>query len=230
MTLQTILKELHSLGSERNVEVMKHFGINSVKAFGVSAPDIRSLAKKIGRDHVAALRLWKTDIHEARILAVLIADPERATLTLLDHWTNEIGNWAQCDAACGEYFQKTRYAYRLPERWCKSPKEFVRRAGFVMIAAMAVHHKRTEDQVFEDFFPLFRKHCTDERNFVRKGVNWALRQIGKRNIRLHKKAIALSIEIQKIPSRSAEWIAADALRELNLPKTITMIHRRKGAQ
>ena len=228
MTLQQTLQALRKKGSQRTIDGMKRFGIDSVDAFGVSAPDIRMIAKQITRDHALALSLWETDIHEARILAVLIAEPERATLSLMDSWTREMRNWAQCDAACGEYFQRTRFAETLPERWCRQPKEFVRRAGFVMMAAMAVHHKQMDDSTFEDFFPLIIEYSIDERNFVRKGVNWALRQIGKRNIRLHKKAIALSKEIQNIPSPTAKWIATDALRELNDPKTIALVLRRKG--
>ncbi|MFZ4619603.1 MAG: DNA alkylation repair protein [Bacteroidota bacterium] len=227
MTLTIILKELRALGSQKNVQGMVRFGITSEKAFGVSAPKIRALAKRIGKDHHLALELWKTEYHEARILAALLAEAECATLGQMDQWVREMSNWAQCDASCAEYFEKTRYAYQLPARWCASPKEFVRRAGVVMIAVLAVHHKGTDDHVFEEFFPLLKACSTDERNFVRKGVNWALRQIGKRNIRLHKKAIALSKEIQNIPSRSAAWIAADALRELNSPKTIALIQRKK---
>ena len=230
MTLQQALQALRSKGSQRNIDGMKRFGIDAVDAFGVSAPDIRKIAQQIQSDHPLAISLWETDIHDARILAVLIADPDRATLSLMDTWTRGMRNWAQCDAACGEYFQRTRFAETLPERWCPQPKEFVRRAGFVMMAAMAVHHKQLDDSTFEDFFPLIIEYSIDERNFVRKGVNWARRQIGKRNIRLHKKAIALSKEIQNIPSRSAHWIASDALRELNDPKTISLVLRRKGAR
>ncbi len=230
MKTSIILNELRALGSEQNVRGMIRFGITAEKAFGVSVPKIRDLAKRIGKDHELALELWQTGYHEARILAAMTADAESATLGQMDQWVKEISNWAQCDSACTEYFQKTRYAYVLPERWCGSSKEFVRRAGIVMIAVLAVHHKKTDDDVFEKFLPLLKACSTDERNFVRKGVNWALRQVGKRNTRLHKKAIALSKEIQNIPSRSAAWIAADALRELNSPKTISLIQRKKGAE
>ncbi len=228
MTLRTVLNMLRSLGSSRSIKAMERFNIPSVKAFGVSAPDIRSVAKIIGTDHPLALQLWESGYHEARILAALTADPDKALLKDLDHWVKGIANWAQCDAACAEYFQRTRFAEQLPARWTKNPKEFVRRAGCVMIAVMAVHHKLSDDQRFEQYFPLLKEYSTDERNFVRKAINWALRQIGKRNERLHKKAIALSLEIQNIPSHSAKWIASDALRELNSPKTITLIQRRRG--
>ncbi|MBP6672482.1 MAG: DNA alkylation repair protein [Bacteroidetes bacterium] len=228
MTLKQTLDALRKKGNKRTVEGMKRFGITDVDAYGVSVPDIRSIARLIKKDHALARSLWESDIHEARILAVLIADPDHATLSQMDTWTRGMRNWAQCDAACGEFFQRTRSAETLPERWCRQPKEFVRRAGFVMMASIAVHHKKLDDHIFEDFFPLIIEYSIDERNFVRKGVNWALRQIGKRNLRLHKKAIALSKEIQNISSPTAQWIAADALRELNDPKTIALVHRRKG--
>ncbi len=228
MTLQQTLKKLKTLGSQKNIEGMKRFNISSAKAFGVSAPEIRSIAKEIKKDHDLALALWASGFHEARILAAIIADPEKADLRLLDTWANEIQNWAQCDCCCSEFFEKTKYAYQLPFRWSKSKKEFVRRAGIVMIAVIAVHHKKTDDDEFETFFPLIKKYSTDERNFVKKAVNWSLRQTGKRNLRLRKKAIALLEEIQNIPSPSARWIASDALRELNNTKTIAIIQRRKG--
>ena len=228
MTLKQTLNELQALGSQKNIDGMKLFNISSAKAFGVSAPLIRTLAKKIKKDHELALALWDSEYHEARILAAIIADPERSDLAMLDRWANEIQNWAQCDNCCAELFEKTKYAYRLPFRWSKNKNEFVRRAGIVMIAVLAVHHKKSEDSEFEKFLPLIKKYSTDERNFVKKAVNWALRQIGKRNLQLRKKAIALSEEIQNIPSAGARWIASDALRELNDPKTIAMIKRRKG--
>ncbi len=228
MTVQQVLKKLKSLGDQKNIEGMKRYNIASVKAFGVTAPNIRTLATMIKKDHPLAIGLWKTEYHEARILAAMIADPGSADLKLLDSWANEIVNWAQCDNCCSELFEKTTFAYELPFRWSKNKKEFVRRAGIVMIAALAVHDKGAKDAEFEKFFPLLRKYSADERNFVKKAVNWALRQIGKRNIRLHKKAIALAEEIQNIPSPAAKWIAADALRELRNPKIIATIKRRIG--
>lgn len=211
MTVQQVLNQLEYLGTAKNVEGMKRYNIASVKAFGVSAPNIRTIAKQIKKDHPLALELWDTEYHEARILAALIADPKQSNLKMLDTWANEIANWAQCDNCCAELFEKTTYAYKLPFRWTKSKKEFVRRAGIVMIAELAVHDKEADDSAFEKFFPLIRKYSTDERNFVKKAVNWALRQVGKRNLRLHKKSIALAEEIQNIPSSTAKWIASDAL-------------------
>ncbi|MFA6468401.1 MAG: DNA alkylation repair protein [Bacteroidota bacterium] len=228
MTLPLVLKTLRSLGTKKNVEGMKRYGIHTIKAFGASTPAVRSLAKKIGVNHDLALALWNSGYHDAKILAALIADPHLATLSMLDQWARDLENWAQCDACCAEYFQKTKFAHQLPFRWSPNTKEFVRRAGIVMIAVMSVHHKRTDDAEFEKFFPLLRLYASDERNFVKKAVNWSLRQVGKRNLRLHKKSIALAKEILNIPSPSARWIANDTLKELQNPKTIAMIKRRKG--
>ncbi|MDP1677552.1 MAG: DNA alkylation repair protein [Bacteroidota bacterium] len=227
MTLKEVLLQLQILGSKKNIDGMKRFNISFTKAFGVSAPNIRFLAKEIKKDHQLAIELWNTGYHDARILATLIADPRSANLKLLDQWTSEIENWAQCDACCAEFYQKTKYAQTLPFRWAKRKKEFVRRAGIVMIAEMAVHHKNMNDEFFEQYFQLLKQYSTDDRNFVKKGVNWALRQIGKRNMVLQKKTIALAREIQKIPFSSARWIATDAIRELTSFKTIAIINRRK---
>jgi len=228
MNYQSVIETLRSLGNAKNVEGMKRYRIDAQQAFGVPAPAIRTLAKTIGTNHTLAMELWESGYHEARILAALIADPQKATLRLLDHWAGDLQNWAQCDACCAEFFEKTEFAYRLPFRWASVEKEFVRRAGIVMIAVMAVHHKKTDDDEFEKFFPLLRQYASDERNFVKKAVNWALRQVGKRNLRLNKKSIALAKEILNIPSPSARWIANDALIELRNPKTIALIQRRKG--
>lgn len=227
MTAEEVLHCLQLLGNKKNIDGMKRFNISSAKAFGVTVPNIRVLAKQLGKDHHLAFQLWNNGAHEARILATLIADPESANLKLLDQWTSDVENWAQCDACCTEFFQKTKYAQILPFRWSKNRKEFVRRAGIVMIASMAVHHKDEDDDFFEQFFPLLKQYSTDERNFVKKAVNWAVRQIGKRNLRLNKKAIVLAQEIHKIPSSSAKWIATDALRELTNKKTIALINRPK---
>jgi len=227
MTSKEVLQRLKSFGDKSNIEMMKRFNISCTKAFGINAPTIRSIAKQVKTDHALALQLWNSGYHEARILATLIAAPDSANLKLLDQWANEIENWAQCDACCGEFFQKTQYAQSLPFRWAKSKREFVRRAGIVMIAEIAVHHKNEKDIVFEQYFPIIKKYSTDERNFVKKAVNWALRQIGKRNDRLQKRAITLAREIYKNPSSIAKWIATDALRELTNQKTIAIINRRK---
>ncbi len=228
MTKNEVIRTLRSLGSPSAAAGMQRFGISAAKAFGVSAPQLRRLAKQIGTDHRLALSLWETDIHDARILAAVIADPERMTRKEMDRWAKSIENWAQCDVCCLEVFRHSRYALVLPQRWSPSTNEFVRRAGIVMIAALAVHRKDLSDDELWSYTPLLRQCADDDRNFVKKSVNWSLRQIGKRNIRLLEHAVRLAEEIRSLPSPSAKWIAAGALRELRDPKTIAMVRRRKG--
>ncbi len=214
-----MLTYLQSQSNSKNVEGMKHFGISSPKAFGVPTPVLRKLAKQIGKNHQLALELWAASIYEARIIASFIAEPEKATEKLLEEWAQEFDNWAVCDSCCSNFFDKTSFAYTKAIEWTKRKEEYVKRAGFVLMAVLAVHDKTTSNERFIKFFPFIKKHSTDERNFVRKAVNWALRQIGKRNTILQKNAIALAEEIVQIDSPSARWIARDALRELKNKKT-----------
>lgn len=195
-------------------EQMKHFGIATPKAFGVTAPIVRALAKKIGTDHTLALRLWKTGYHEERMLAVLIADRDRVTESLMDRWVNNFDSWAVCDICCGELFCYTPFAITKAHQWSYSKKEFVKRAGFVLFAELAVHDKELEDAPFVNFFPIIIRESEDERNFVRKAVNWSLRQIGKRNMRLHRKALAVAKKLSLQKNSTARWIGNDAIRDL----------------
>jgi 3-methyladenine DNA glycosylase AlkD len=193
---------------------MARFGIVSRKVFGVGAAPLRSMAKQIGKNHTLAGQLWKSGYLEARILASLIDEPAKVTPAQMDRWVKDFDNWAVCDACCGVLFDKTPFAVSKAFQWSRDKREFVRRAGFVMMAELAVHEKRAPDTLFERFFPSLKRGCTDERNFVKKAVNWAVRQIGKRNSALNKKAIALAREMRGIGTTSSRWIAADALREL----------------
>ena len=209
-----ILDRLKLLGSPKAVEGMARFGIHVPIAWGVSTPNVRRLAKEIGKDHKLASQLWWTGVHDARILAALIDDPARVTPSQMERWARDFDSWAVCDAACGCLFDKTPYAWDKTVEWTGREREYVKRAGFVLMATLAVHDKKAPDQRFEEFLPLISKHATDERNFDKKGVNWALRQIGKRNRRLNTLAIQAAERIRRIDSKAARWIAADALREL----------------
>jgi len=209
-----ILRKLKSLSNSKAVEGMTRFGINPKNTFGVSIPDIRKMASEIGKKHELALQLWSSEIHEARILAGMIDDPKLMTEKQMEEWAKDFDSWDVCDQVCSNLFDKTKNAYEKAIEWTKSEKEFVKRAGFVLMACLAVHDKKANDNNFVKFFPLIKKESVDERNFVKKAVNWALRQIGKRNKNLNTKAIATAEEIQKIDSKSAKWIASDALREL----------------
>ncbi len=214
MTSRTILAELKRKGTAHNRAGMARFGIRSRKVFGVGVPPLRSLAKKIGTNHRLAQALWNSGYLEARILAALIDDPNLVTPRQMDRWVAAFDNWAVCDACCSVLFDRTPFAYSKAGTWSRRSDEFVKRAGYVMIAVLAVHDKMAPDAAFQKFFPLIRKGATDERNFVKKAVNWALRQIGKRNRNLNTHAIHLATSIRQIDSPSARWIAADAIREL----------------
>ncbi len=215
MTLPSVLRQLKSHGSHRNVEGMAHFGITAKKAYGVAAPALHRLARKYRRNHELALKLWSTGIHDARILAALIDDPKKVTRAQMERWVNQFDNWAVCDTACGKLFDKTPWAYQTAVRWSKQKKEFVKRAGYAMMAWIAVHDKDASDDRIMRFFPHIRRGAADGRNFVKKAVNWAMRQIGKRNLRLNKAAIREARKIYATGVLSARWIASDALRELN---------------
>jgi len=220
-----ILDRLRSLGDPRNVEGMARYGIRVTKAFGVSAPNLRALAKEIGRDHMLAGRLWRTGVHDARIFAALIDDPAKVTIPQMERWAKDFNSWAVCDSACGCLFDKTPHAWDKAVEWTERQEEYVKRAGFVLMAALAVHDKKTADERFLAFLPLIAQHATDDRNFVKKAVNWALRQIGKRSRCLNGAAVRTAQEIRRTDSTAARWIASDALRELTSDKVRRRIKR-----
>ena len=209
-----ILNRLRSLSDPDAVAGMARFGINPRNTYGVSIPILRKIARELGKDHELAQQLWASGIHEARILAGMIDDHEKVTQAQMESWVRDFDSWDVCDQCCSNLFDKTRFAYRRSSEWSSRNQEFVKRAGFALMAALAVHDKDASDNKFLKFLPLVKAASTDERNFVKKAVNWALRQIGKRNHRLNRSAIATAREIQKLDSRAARWIASDALREL----------------
>lgn len=191
---------------------MSGFGINPKNAYGISIPQLRKIAKGIGRNHILAQQLWRSRIHEACILASYIDEPMKITESQLEKWVKDFDSWDICDQVCG-LFEETPYAYQKAIEWSSRKEEFVKRAAFALIAGFAVHDKKASDEQFEQFFPIIKQAVTDDRNFVKKAVNWALRNIGKRNKRLNKKAIEMAREIQRMDSKTAKWIASDALRE-----------------
>ena len=217
MKYDEIIKFIKASHNQRNVDGMARYGINPENNYGVSVGKMRELAKEIGRDHELALKLWNSGIHDARILAPIIMEPDKITEEQMDAWVHDFDSWDICDGCCGE-FAFTPFAHEKARQWCGSDEVFVKRAGFVMIARLAVRDKKADDDVFPGYLPLIEKGASDERNMVKKAVNWALRQIGKRNLALNKKAIKLAEKIEKIDSKSARWIARDALRELKSGK------------
>ncbi|MEX2161588.1 MAG: DNA alkylation repair protein [Anaerolineales bacterium] len=209
-----ILRQLKALRNETNLAGMARFGIATDKAFGIKHPDLDRIARQYKRNHALALELWASGYHEARLLATSIDDPKQVTEAQADAWVKDINSWDICDGFTGSLIDKTPFAYTKAVQWARRKEEFVRRAGFALMASLAVHDKKATDDAFDGFFPLIVKYSTDERNFVRKAVNWALRQLGKRNKALNRKAIATARQIAKLDSKTARWIAKDALREL----------------
>lgn len=214
MKYQDIIKQLRAHANPKNVAGMARFGICSKNTLGIPIPILRKLARMIGKDHGLAQQLWKSGIHEARILAGFIDDPKLVSSVQMDKWTADFGSWDTCDQVCSALYDKTPFAYKKAYKWVKDKREFVRRAGFVMMAVLSVHDKKAADKDFIKFLPVIKKYSVDERNFVRKAVNWALRQIGKRNKKLNIEALKTARAIYKIDSRAAKWIANDAIREL----------------
>lgn len=218
MKSKEILEKLASRVDRRAVEGMARFGIVTKKVYGGwRIPDLKRLAREIGRHHALAQELWALEIFEARVLATLIDEPEKVTGGQMDEWAEDFDNWAVCDGACFNLFRHSKLAYAKCVEWNSRQEEFVKRAAFALMAGLTVTDKAASDGTFLRFLPLIRRAALDERNFVKKAVNWALRQIGKRNRRLNRAAIAAAREIHRLDSQAARWIASDALRELQSP-------------
>jgi len=209
-----VLNALKNLGNPRNVEGMARFGIRPAVAYGVPKPDLRRLAKDLGKDHDLAQQLWAAGVHEAMVLASMVDDPAEVTGAQMDTWASDFDNWDICDQCCLNLFWKTAFAYEKAEEWSANGEEFVKRAGFVLMASLAVHDKKASDSKFKRFLSSIERGAADDRNYVRKAVNWALRQIGKRNADLRRKAMEVALELRQAESKSARWIGSDALREL----------------
>ena len=218
MQAEDVLKRLESLADPEAVAGMAKFAVGGQHTLGISVPTLRRMAKEIGKDHDLAQELWASGIHEARLLATMIDMPKQVTEKQMEAWVTDFDSWDVCDQCCLNLFRKTPFAYDKAEEWSRREEEFVKRAGFALIATLAVHDKKAADETFIAFLPIINREAVDERNFVKKAVNWALRQIGKRNLNLNQAAIQTAQEIQQWDSKSARWIAADALRELTSDK------------
>ena len=214
MKASDLIAHLKKKGHPKNVEGMARFGISTEGTLGVPIPVLRKLAKNIGPHHEMAADLWKSGIHEARILAAYIDDPKRVTERQMDEWVEDFDSWDVCDQVCSSLFDKSVFAHKKAVEWSGRKEEYVKRAGFVLMACMAVHDKHAKREMFVNFFPIMVREATDERNYVKKAVNWALRQIGKRSLTLNRDAIEVCNRIAKIDSPSAKWIASNAKWEL----------------
>lgn len=212
--VDSVISKLRSLGNESDRQGMSRFGISIEMAFGIRMPVIRELAKEIKKNHELALELWKTGYHEAKILAALLLDPKKLTIEEMESWLPEFDSWDVCDQCCMGTFRKHPRAFELAIKWSKREPEFEKRAGFAMMASLAVHAKKAKNEEFEPFFERIISEAGDGRNFVKKAINWALRQIGKRNSVLCERGIEISQELMKWDEKSAVWVGKDAFREL----------------
>jgi len=213
-SVMDVLDRLQSKAKPEQLEGMAKYGMTVEKRLGVSVPDMRKLAKEIGRDHKLALDLWRAGIAEARIVAGMIGDPAKLTEEQMEDWVKGINSWDICDQVCDNLFEKNQLAWKKIIDWSEREEEFVKRTAFSLIACLAWHDKKVSDAKFIELLPVIIREATDERNFVKKAVNWALRNIGKRNLNLNEAALNTAKEIQRLDSKTARWIAADAIREL----------------
>ena len=209
-----VVRTLERMGDPARVEGMKRYGIDTGRALGISVTELRRLARGLGHDHELAAALWASGVHEARILASLVDEPARVSEAQMDTWVADLDSWDVCDAVCGNLFDRTTFALDKAVEWSTREPEFEKRAGFALMAWAAVHRKDLPDAAFASLLPLIREGSTDDRNYVKKAVSWALRQIGKRSAGLNTKAFRTAEQMGRLDARSSRWIARDALREL----------------
>jgi 3-methyladenine DNA glycosylase AlkD len=227
-TVRRAVAELRRYGEKRNVEGMARFGIRAKQVFGVSKPKMDKIARRIGKNHQLGLRLWETGIHDARLLGMLISEPARVSAAQMERWVRDFDNWDVCDGTCCHLFVDAKPAWAKAFAWTSRKKEFEKRAGFALAAFLAVHDKDVGDEPFQRYLKVIEREAWDERNFVRKAVNWALRNIGKRNLRLNRKAIECAERIKSDGTGAARWIAGDALRELKSEAVQKRLRRKKA--
>jgi 3-methyladenine DNA glycosylase AlkD len=213
-SVKDVLDKLQSKAKPDQLAGMAKYGMAVERRLGVSVPEMRKLAKEIGKDHKLALELWKTGIAEARIVAAMVGDPDKLTEEQMEDWVKGINSWDVCDQVCMNLFEKDQLAWKKAVDWSEREEEFIKRTAFSLIACLAWQDKKASDEKFIALLPVIIRGATDERNFVKKAVNWALRNIGKRNLNLNEAAIRTAKEIQQLDSKAARWIASDAIREL----------------
>jgi len=214
-SVKDVLDKLQSEAQPEQLKGMVKYGITVEHRLGVSVPYMRKLAKEIGKDHKLALDLWRTGVGEARIVGAMISDPDKLTEEQMEDWVKDINSWDVCDQVCMNLFEKNQLVWKKIVDWAEREEEFVKRTAFSLIACLALHDKKAADEKFLELLPIIIREAVDERNFVKKAVNWALRNIGKRNLNLNRAAVNTAREIQRLDSKAARWIAADAIRELD---------------
>lgn len=227
MDKDQILKWLEKQGTQRTFEGMARYSIRAERAFGVPMGTLLTLAKRLGKDHDLAAALWESGWYEARLLAALVGDPQLVTRRQMNAWAASFENWADCDTVCFKLWDRTPFAWEKARQWAASPREFVKRAAFALMACLALHDKAAPDKRFLDLLTLIEKGAHDERNFVKKGVNWALRSIGRRNLVLNAAAVAVAKRLALSEEAAPRWVGKDALRELASPKVRSRLARPK---
>jgi 3-methyladenine DNA glycosylase AlkD len=205
---------------------MARYGIRAKRAFGVPMAALLTLRKRLGKDHALSLALWESGVYEARLLAALVGDPERVTRRQMDAWAGSFENWGDGDTVCFHLFDRAPFAWEKARQWAPSPREYKKRAAFALMACLALHEKGASDERFLAFLPLIEKGARDERNFVKKGVSWALRSIGRRNLALNQAALEVVERLTESPEGACRWVASDARRELASPKVRSALARR----
>jgi 3-methyladenine DNA glycosylase AlkD len=228
--VKDVLASLERRGSKRNRDGMARYGIVSDKVFGVSVGDLRRLGEQLGKSHDLAVALWKTGWYDARMLVPFVGEPDRLTPALMDRWARDFDNWAICDAVCFHLFDRSPHAYNKVSVWASRREEFVRRAAFALAASLALHDRQAPDKPFEKLLPLVERAATDPRNFVKKGVSWALRGIGMRSPGLHAKSLALARRLAASTDPAARWIGHDATRDLSRPMVVKRAAARAAAR
>lgn len=226
-SVREAVEELRRYGTKRNVDGMARFGIRAKIVYGVSKPKMDEIARKIGKNHVLGLKLWQTGIHDARILGMLISEASLVTSGQMERWVRDLDNWDVCDGTCCHLFVDVPLAWKKAFAWSARKKEFEKRAGFALAAFLALHDKSADDRIFRSFLEVIEREAWDDRNFVRKAVNWALRNIGKRNRELNRDAITTAERIRLAGTRAGRWIAADALRELKSAAVQSRLAKKK---
>lgn len=227
--LALILKALEQGGSKQfRIDMEKRYGIVTDQAWGTPMSRIKAIAKPLGRDHALALKLWDTGWYEARLLASMVDDPAQVTPSQMDRWRRDFDNWGVTDTVCFNLFDRTPHAPAMIRKWAKLNDEFGRRAAFALMACLALHRSDAPDKELLEFLPLIEQASTDERNFVKKAVNWALRALGGRNAKLHVASVALATKLAASQDATARWIGKDALKGLATPATAKRLARKKS--
>lgn len=228
MTAKAALAELKSLSSKKYRDGMARYGLPMDRAMGVPVGAIQKLGKRIGTDQKLAVALWNTEWYEARMLTAYVADPAALTPAQMDQWCRDFDNWGICDTICFALFDKSPHAWKKVHAWAKKKPEFERRAAFALLASLAGHDKESPDDRFLATLPLFQKAASDDRNFVRKGVSWALRGIGHRSLGLHTATVSLATQLAKSADATERWLGKDVLRDLQRPAVLAKLRRRAG--